>query len=176
VPKRICSVNGCRGRAAYGWCAAHWPERFWSKVKRGPVPEHRPELEACWLWMGRRDNLGYGRFDLDRREQLAHRISYQLMVGAIPPGWEIDHLCRVTSCVRAGHLEAVPHRVNAQRGNQGNHVRAKTHCPHGHPYDEANTYWYQEKGRSFVGRLCKECRRQRVNRDRARRRAEARQR
>lgn len=46
----------------------------------------------------------------------AHRLSYELFVGPIPDGYELDHLCRNRGCVNPAHLEAVTHRVNVLRG------------------------------------------------------------
>jgi hypothetical protein len=45
----------------------------------------------------------------------AHTASYRLFVGSVPGGLELDHLCRVRSCVNPDHLEAVPHAVNSGR-------------------------------------------------------------
>lgn len=63
------------------------------------------EQNGCWLWQGHRDRKGYARIWMNGRHQSAHRVTYELLVGEIPEGLEIDHLCRVTSCVNPGHLE-----------------------------------------------------------------------
>ena len=65
---------------------------------------------------------------------LAHRVAYELQVGPIPVGLQLDHLCRVRSCVNPAHLEPVTSAENTRRG-----LRAmKTHCPQGHPYAGEN--------------------------------------
>lgn len=46
----------------------------------------------------------------------AHRRSYELEYGPIPPGLQIDHLCREKACVNPDHLEAVTPRENVRRG------------------------------------------------------------
>jgi hypothetical protein len=87
-------------------------ERFWPKVEKGP---------ECWLWTASRKgpygqimrSLG-GRW----RPDTAHRVAYELVVGPIPEGYEVDHLCRVKLCVRPSHLEAVPKTVNLDRQNE----------------------------------------------------------
>src|SRR3990167_9081181 len=80
--------------------------RFWVRVDK---------TATCWLWKGSIDSQGYGR--LSRRpRRSAHRFSYQLLIGPIPPGRELDHLCRVRHCVNPDHLEAVTRRVNILRG------------------------------------------------------------
>ena len=126
--------------------------RFWSKVnKNGPVPAHRPDLGPCWLWTGGQNGVGYGMFWCGGRKVLAHRFAYELLVGPIPPGLQIDHLCRVRCCVRHGHLEPVTHQENALRGDAGLNHRSKTNCPQGHPYDAENTYLWRGQ------RRCRAC-------------------
>lgn len=70
----------------------------------------------------------------------AHRVAYEEIMGPVPEGLELDHLCRTRSCVNPSHLEPVTHRENMNRGDVA--TRRKTHCPKGHPYDEENTGIY----------------------------------
>ncbi|MEV8638105.1 HNH endonuclease signature motif containing protein [Streptosporangium sp. NPDC051023] len=68
------------------------------------------------------------------------RWAYEHFVEPIPDGWEPDHLCRVRACVNPGHLQPVTHKENVLRGESPWAVNArKTHCVHGHPFDEVNT-------------------------------------
>jgi hypothetical protein len=60
------------------------------------VPEPN---SGCWLWIGALGATGYGRFSWDGRDGLAHRASYERFVDFVPDGLDIDHLCRVRSCV-----------------------------------------------------------------------------
>jgi hypothetical protein len=94
----------------------------------------------------------------------AHKWAYLNVVGPVPEGKELDHLCRVRGCVKVwadekgpAHIEAVPHRDNCNRGT-GASARnlVKTHCPQGHLYDEANTYHYPDGS----GRKCRACHRE----------------
>jgi len=81
------------------------------------------------------------------------------MVGEIPEGLQIDHLCRVPACVRPDHLEVVTPRINVWRGRSDAAKNAlKTECPQGHPYDEKNTRRDWEGKRS-----CRECARLRYH-------------
>lgn len=79
--------------------------------------ENHPELGTpCWIWTASKNWDGYGQFRWGGRQQLAHRVSYQILVGAIPPGLELDHLCRVRDCVNPAHLESVTSAENTRRG------------------------------------------------------------
>lgn len=150
-----CAIPNCERRARErGLCHAHYEyqrrtgqafyvrptpaDRFWPKVnKEGPTPEHRPDLGPCWLWTATHNGRGYGRIGINYRMTYAYRFAYELMVGPIPADLELDHLCRNTRCVHPTHLEPVTRRENVWRGLRG---VLKTHCPQGHPYNEANTY------------------------------------
>lgn len=90
---------------------------------------------GCWPWQGRLMANGYGRLS----NRLAHRVSYELLVGQIPEGLTLDHLCRNRRCVNPKHLDPVTHRVNILRGTgaSARHAR-KTHCPYGHPFSGEN--------------------------------------
>lgn len=107
-------------------------ERFLSKV----------DLTGdCWEWTGNRTPSGYGTFYPTRTtKRLAHRVAYELFVGPIPDGLELDHLCRNRACVRPEHLEPVSHRENTLRGDAPPARNAKkTACSNGHPYDGVDT-------------------------------------
>lgn len=122
-----------------------YDERFWSKVDAsGP----------CWEWTAGVGVGGYGRFALSRlndktRCVYAHRYSYELLVGEIPEGLVIDHLCRNRKCVNPDHLEPVTQQENVLRGNGVTATNAKKdRCPKNHPYAEGR-------------RRCLECDRER---------------
>lgn len=70
---------------------------------------------TCWLWIGRIDALGYGKFHWDERAWQAHRIVYTLFAGPIKRGMVIDHTCRETTCVNPAHLEVVTQAENLRR-------------------------------------------------------------
>lgn len=88
---------------------------------------------------------------------MSHRVAYEYLVGVIPEGMVIDHLCRQTSCVNPDHLEPVTQKINLSRAYRnpekfGLAQKRKTHCKRNHPYDEENTY--RHGGR----RHCRQCR------------------
>lgn len=130
-------------------------------------------LDGCAVWPGSKTK-GYGTFSVNGQVIYVHRWAYETFVGPIPAGTELDHLCRNPPCagvtaegVVLGHLEPVTHRENLRRSLVvmtvgGARMRAKTHCPQGHRYDEVNTY----RPPGSQERQCKQCRRVR-SRERA---------
>jgi len=99
-------------------------ERFWKKVKKE---------ESCWYWRGSLKRKGYGSFKDGTKLVQAHRYSYELRFGPIPEGMEIDHLCRIPSCVNPEHLEPVTPEENRRRGIQ----RLEEYCWRGHKWAES---------------------------------------
>ncbi len=85
----------------------------------------------------------------------AHRFAYELLVGLIPVGLQIDHLCRNPSCCNPTHMEPVLPTENLRRGFSPSALNArKTHCKHGHEFTEENTYI---RPSTSGWRVCKEC-------------------
>lgn len=131
-------------------------DRFWAKVnKAGPLPEYAPEIGVCWLWTAYIEPRGYGVFRPSgcSTNVKAHRWAYEALVGSIPAGLTLDHLCRVRHCVNPTHLEPVTNRENGLRGNTVAAINArKTHCVNGHEFTPENT-----TTRSDGGRRCQIC-------------------
>jgi hypothetical protein len=132
-------------------------ERFWAQVNK---------TDACWLWTGHTaTGKGYGRIRVDGKYQKAHRVAYEMLVGPIPDGMQLDHIwangCTNRNCVKAiadefgpPHLEPVTNKENGLRGNSPMAQNArKTHCPKGHPYEGDNLYPRTDHGRRC--RICK---------------------
>jgi hypothetical protein len=94
--------------------------RFWAKVSKGN------EMGACWLWTAARVQ-GYGRLKASGRQIDAHRLSYELHHGPIPPGRVVMHHCDVRACVRPDHLEiGTIADNNADRDRKGRTVAGRT--------------------------------------------------
>lgn len=129
---------------------------FWARVS--PEPN-----TGCWLWVGRMAWNGYGLFYdcTQKRSFRAHRKAYEIMVGQVPFGLQLDHLCRVRACVNPEHLEPVTLRENLARGLGTvpasialvEMLKSKTHCPNGHLYFPENLLSME-----FGIRRCKACR------------------
>lgn len=123
---------------------------------------HTVQPDGCWYFTGKRNPKGYG---LAGMHGSAHRYYYKQLVGPIPEGLTIDHLCKVTYCVNPAPMEPVTVEENTRRARAAK--RDRTHCPYGHELTEDNTYTYPVTG----SRECKICRRRYVRECKARKRA-----
>lgn len=122
---------------------------FWSKVVLGN--------NGCLEWIGAHSSTGYGSIGRKGKVYRAHRFSYQMLVGDIPDGKVLDHICRNKNCVAPDHLEIVTQLINTHRGTPFAARNAKVkNCPKGHSYSKENTT-INKKG----SRVCIECKRSR---------------
>jgi hypothetical protein len=180
---KVCQIEGCDSPLiARGYCHMHYrrwrltgspgpaepsrnrpgtdlAQRFWSFVERGNPSD-------CWLWISGVSGSGHGQIRINGQKVYAHRVAYELVVGPIPDGLFLDHMCHNRDlacpggtncthrrCVNPAHLEPATRRENQLRGRAFSAVNAaKTHCIHGHPFDEANTII-----RPGNHRGCREC-------------------
>ena len=81
----------------------------------------RKDSTGCWNWAGADNGNGYGVIGIGRREEgtaLVHRVAYEQIVGPIPAGLHIDHLCRNRLCVNPDHLEPVTKYENDRRRDE----------------------------------------------------------
>ncbi len=158
--KKFCSIQ----------CCNKIPRRRPANTIQSILSRAVPQENGCWEWQGAKTSAGYGNVKYQGKAQCVHVVVFEAIKGPVPEGLEIDHLCHTKACTvpqreclhrlccNPAHLEPVPHRVNVLRGTAGEKIarisRNKTHCPKGHPYDEANT------GRTHQGhRFCLECKR-----------------
>lgn len=125
-------------------------QKFWAKVEA--------REDGCWVWTGIKHRTGHG---VVPGLGQAHRLAYELVVGAIPEGKHLDHVCRRRGCVNPSHLEPVTAYENLLRGESPSAQNArKTHCPRGHAYAGENLGLRAgENGRRK--RYCKACKRER---------------
>lgn len=131
-------------------------EKLMERTKPGP--------NGCMLYTDTINDRGYGEIRVNGTLMLAHRAMYELTVAPIPDGLVLDHTCHNRDplcmggptclhrrCVNTDHLEVTTTGENTRRGKGWATNGLKTHCPTGHPYDEANTYVFDGR------RYCRAC-------------------
>ena len=131
-------------------CTSEWNHQFWKAypshfwLKVWPCGD-------CWEWRGERTNKGYGVVNYLNSRFAAHRVAYEELVGPIPRGMTLDHLCRNRWCVRPSHLDVVDPVTNVMRGESPIAKLARqTHCLRGHVLPE--------KSAKTGLRICRACR------------------
>lgn len=119
------------------------------KIRSGLT--HRPT--GCWEWTQAKTGAGYGEVRWEGAVRLVHRLVYELLVGPVPDGLELDHVkdrgCVSTLCCNPLHLEPVTHGENMRRSR-------RTHCRRGHELTPENSYI--RPGKRWV-RECRTCKR-----------------
>lgn len=112
---------------------------------------------GCWLWTGATNGVGYGKIGLlengKAKYPYTHVIAYEALIGTVPDGLELDHLCRNTICCNPEHVEPVTSLENSMRGEHPNYKTARTRiCKRGHGIVGDNIF------RRSDGRLrCRAC-------------------
>ena len=122
-------------------------------MKRVAVSERTlipQDTSRCWVWIGAVNNSGYGYIG----RSLAHRRQYTDMIGPIPEGTVIDHLCENKLCVNPEHLQAVTQKENQIR-NSHNVIRET--CKRGHLLSDDNVYSNGQGRNGAKARTCKIC-------------------
>lgn len=187
-----CSVEGCdRPAVTRGFCNNHYRRfrKYGDPLAGKPTPlafpenllaRMEPQPNGCIHYTGALDKDGYGQLKIRGKQVKAHRAAYEHFVGPIPDGLTLDHECHNRDeacaggptclhrrCVNWEHLRPATRGENVTASPntwQGINAR-KTHCPSGHPYDEANT-----KINAQGSRVCRTCQRESWAKDNEKRR------
>jgi hypothetical protein len=112
-------------------------------------------MSGCWIWIGAIGKGGYGNISYwkEKKTYRAHRLIYQILVGPIPQGLELDHLCRNRRCVNPAHLEPVTRLENLLRGQTVvAHNSTKNFCNKGHSLSGDNVRMHLKRFRTC--RIC----------------------
>lgn len=149
--------------------SAEREEKFWANVE---------VTGFCWLWLGGKTKDGYGYMGWQKTTWTAHKIAHTLLVGEVPQGLQIDHLCNIRNCVNPCHLEVVTKKENLRRMVERKgwtpggkkyvplpeHLRAppkpsileKGVCKRGHLVTEYSIRWFARPN-GTTGMLCLAC-------------------
>lgn len=127
------------------WGAKTAEERFWEKVQK---------TDSCWLWTAQKTAAGYGMSWIGKDCKYSHRQSYEYLIGPIPEGLELDHLCRNPICCNPAHLDPVTHKENMRRAVRQKY-RVKNTCKEGHDWGNPKNVYFRRNGT----RWCAECNR-----------------
>jgi hypothetical protein len=126
-----------------------------------PMPQQIPAPErfqtyyeinsatGCWEWTLCLNQGGYGVFHTNNKQWKAHRFAYQILIGPIPEGLTLDHLCKNKKCVNPEHLEPVTQYVNTVRGKGSSSL----YCSKGHAMFGEHLYF------NDGNRRCQKCKR-----------------
>jgi hypothetical protein len=148
------------------------PQRIVERVSQRVVVNDA----GCWIWQ-RSLSKGYGQIGWHENGEpchgLTHRIMFEALVGPIPGGLQLDHLCHDPESCKVKPASSCPHRAccnpahltpgtarqNVLRSASWTAVNAaKVECPSGHPYGDANTYFAPSGFRQ-----CRTCRKEHVH-------------
>jgi hypothetical protein len=158
-----CSIAECSKPARIrGFCGKHYArlQRTGSTELESSNPELQKrraisrfmalvrKTETCWLFIGCLNKQGYGEFSFRGRARGAHRVSYQLFKGEIPPGLYVMHQCDNPPCVNPDHLSVGTSGENARDAVRKGRLfipprEHKTHCASGHEFTAETTGYYR---------------------------------
>lgn len=113
-----------RSRACYLAAGAHCRFTVTKDDVLSLIDRNGPN--GCWLWLGYRETLGYGRINYQGRRWLAHRIVYHLLKNQLVDGIVLDHACVNPPCVNPQHMIAGTQKDNVRAAH-----RRRTHCVSG---------------------------------------------
>lgn len=140
MARPICSIEGCETTInARGMCYKHYQRAMKYDDPMGGAQNHGPpeerfyrrvnKTEGCWIWTGKVENSGYGRFQIGGKGSphvSVHRFAYTLAHGTIPEGMVVMHSCDTPLCVNPAHLSVGTHAQNtADMFAKGRHVSQK---------------------------------------------------
>lgn len=165
--RRLVELGGAVIRLPKGELLGSMGKKEVGQGKRGMGVLFKVTESGCWNWQHLLRSDGYSFITVGKRRLRGHRFMFELLVGKISKGFEIDHLCRNRACVNPTHLEPVTGKENLRRGMSVPALNyRKVFCLRGHPLEGSNlSTRYDKKGRG--SRHCITCRRYKATQYRA---------
>ena len=93
----------------------------------------------CWERLGAPRGFGYGGFYISPRHHYAHRLAYLYLVGNIPDGMYLDHICHNRKCCNPRHLRVCNKAENVRNRRVG---RDNTSGYKGVSWNKSRGKWY----------------------------------
>lgn len=121
---KTCVVEGCGkvGKLKRGMCMKHYTRwiRYGDPLRERRNLAHRfaskyriDDASGCWIWTAATTRFGYGVLQLGvKKQEKAHRVSWELFNGRIQDGLMIRHRCDTPNCVNPNHLQLGTHDDN----------------------------------------------------------------
>jgi integrase len=106
----------------------------------------------CWRWPGAWQANGYPLVKFQGRQWLVHRLAYNLLIGPVDPGQQLDKKCGQPGCVRPGpaHWELRPPAPGRMLGQLPRGIRYESTDKHGVDVWRVSVYRGRDRQRKRV--------------------------
>jgi hypothetical protein len=117
------------------------------------------DFDDCWIWLGVISDGNYARLNVAGITYSVHRLVLTVFKN-IPQDkiHKACHTCNIKRCVNPDHIYNGTILSNARDRKLAEGYPVTTHCPRGHEYTKATTYYFKN-GRNKGKKYCKICRR-----------------
>lgn len=124
-----CSVEGCETVSkSAGMCGKHYQRQrthgttevegrernYGTPMERVMARKTLDPIRGCWIYDGGVGSNGYPTVNVNRVTRTVHKFIYTSMVGNVPEGMYLDHICRERKCFNPEHLRVVTTKQNGE--------------------------------------------------------------